>query len=250
MTAIALPTHAEDAFWFPGRWIGGLSLILGPLLLLTAALLRIRFHFFFDTQLAAYADHPALITSAYSCFVVGCMFTWPGIVTLARAIGQTHPVLATWGGMFAIMGLIGRVFHGGIDHLAFQLVNVQSLEAATAAVRDSYQVFHVVRYFNGMMMIGWPVLALGAWRAGLFGWPRALALASMMFLPLGTLKGTRWESPWLLLGLCVAFIPFGVKVLRTGPPPSRTVIWWGVGFVSVEVLIVTLSVLFPEIMKH
>jgi len=214
MTAIALPTHAEDAFWFPGRWIGGLSLILGPLLLLTAALLRIRFHFFFDTQLAAYADHPALITSAYSCFVVG------------------------------------RVFHGGIDHLAFQLVNVQSLEAARAAVRDSYQVFHVVRYFTGMMMIGWPVLALGAWRAGLFGWPRALALASMMFLPLGTLKGTRWESPWLLLGLCVAFIPFGVKVLRTGPPPSRTVIWWGVGFVSVEVLIVTLSVLFPEIMKH
>lgn len=33
-------------FWFPGRWIGGLSLILGPLLLLTAALLRIQFHFF------------------------------------------------------------------------------------------------------------------------------------------------------------------------------------------------------------
>ncbi|WP_230474397.1 hypothetical protein [Calidifontibacillus erzurumensis] len=38
----------NTTFWFPGRWIGGLSLIIGPLLLLAAALLRIQFHFFFD----------------------------------------------------------------------------------------------------------------------------------------------------------------------------------------------------------
>ncbi|HHV72901.1 MAG TPA: hypothetical protein GXX38_09910, partial [Clostridia bacterium] len=106
----------NNAFWFPGRWMGGLSLIIGPLLLLAAALLRIQFYFFYDAQLAAYADHPVLITAAYSCFVLGCLFLWPGVITLARFIGMKHPTLAVWGGMFTILGLIGRVFHGGIDH--------------------------------------------------------------------------------------------------------------------------------------
>lgn len=87
--------------------------------------------------------------------MLGCLFLWPGIITLVKFIGVKHPTLAIWGGMFTILGLIGRVFHGGIDHMAFQLVNVQSLELATKAVSDSYQAFHIVRYLNGWMMAGW-----------------------------------------------------------------------------------------------
>ena len=179
----------NNTFWFPGRWMGGLSLIIGPLLLLAAALLRVQFHYFYDAQLAAYAEHPVLITAAYSCFVLGCLFLWPGIITLVRFIGMKHPALAVWGGMLTILGLIGRVFHGGIDHLAFQLVNVQSLEHAIKAVNDSYQAFHIIRYFNGWMMAGWILLAIGAYRSGTMGLIRSVALASMFFLPLGTLKG-------------------------------------------------------------
>lgn len=244
------PETGESTYWFPGRWIGGISLIVGPLLFLAAALLRIRFHFFYDAQLAAYADHPALITAAYSCFVLGCLTLWPGIITLARLIGMRHPVLAGWAGMFTILGLIGRVFHGGIDHLAFQLVDVQSLEAATKAVDDSYQVFHVVRYFNGMMMIGWVLLAVGAYRSGALGPVRSVALASMAFLPLGTLKGTRTESTFLILGLCLALIPLGIKVLRDGPPPSRRAVVWAVALVVGQIVWVAITVLFPETMRH
>lgn len=92
--------QSSNTFWFPGRWIGGLSLIIGPFLFLAAALLRIQFHFFYDAQLAAYANHPKLITAAYSCFVLGCLFLWPGIITLVRFIGMKHPAIAIWGGMF------------------------------------------------------------------------------------------------------------------------------------------------------
>ena len=95
--------------------------------------------------------------------------------------------------------------------MAFQLVNVQSLELATKAVSDSYQAFHIIRYFNGMMMVGWVLLAIGAYRSGTLGLIRSVALASMFFLPLGTLKGTRFESTFLILGLCIAFVPLGVK---------------------------------------
>jgi hypothetical protein len=79
---------------------------------------------------------------------------------------------------------------------------------------------------------------------------RSWALASMFFLPMGTLKGTRFESTFLIMGLCLALVPLGVKVLRDGPPPSRTVILWATGFISVEVIVIVLSMLYPELMKH
>lgn len=244
------PERDNTIFWFPGRWIGGLSLIIGPLLLLVAALLRIQFHYFYDAQLAAYDDHPFLITAAYSCFVLGCLFLWPGIITLVRFIGMKYPTLAIWGGMFTILGLIGRVFHGGIDHMAFQLVNVQTLELATKAVNDSYQVFHIVRYLNGWMMAGWVLLAIGAYRSGTIGLIRSVALSSMFFLPLGTLKGTRFESTFIILGLCIALVPLGFKVLRDGPRPSRKAIIWSIAFIVGEIVFIVLSILFPEIMRH
>ena len=245
-----LKTPPNEAFWFPGRWIGGISLILGPLLLLTAALLRLPFHYFYDAQLTAYAEHPALITAAYTCYTLGWLFTWPGVITLARLIGMRLPTLAVIGGTVVILGLVGRVFHAGIDHLAFQLVDVQGLEAAIRAVDDSYLAFHVVRYFNGMMMVGWVLIAIGAYRAGIMGWFRSIALASMFFLPFGTLKGTRGETVFLLLGLCIAFIPLGVKVLREGPRPSRKAVTWSLAFVIGEALFIWLSIVFPEIMQH
>ena len=240
---------AASPFWFPGRWIGGLSLIVGPLLLLAAAVLRLPFHFFYDAQLTAYAGQPTRITAAYSCFVLGCLFLWPGIITLASTIGRRFPGLAVWGGMVTILGLIGRVFHGGIDHMAFQLVDVQSLDEAIHAVDASYHAFHVIRYFNGMMMIGWVLLAIGAYRSGTLGKIRSLALASMAVLPLGTLKGTRTESTFLLLGLCVALIPFGVRVLRDGPPPSRRAVIWAVVLVLVQAVFIGLSIRFPDLMR-
>lgn len=44
----------SDEFWFPGRYFGGTSVILGPVLLLAEVLLRIQFQLFFPQQLAAF----------------------------------------------------------------------------------------------------------------------------------------------------------------------------------------------------
>ncbi|MGW7546424.1 hypothetical protein ACWGKQ_35750 [Streptomyces sp. NPDC054770] len=41
----ALPGERMEGTGFPGRWVGGVSMVLGPLLMLTGALLRARFHF-------------------------------------------------------------------------------------------------------------------------------------------------------------------------------------------------------------
>ncbi|QHT71958.1 hypothetical protein GXP67_09810 [Rhodocytophaga rosea] len=233
---------------FPGRWVGGISLILGPVLILTGALLRIEFHFFAPQQLSAYEAHPTLITAAYSCFAVGNVVLCFGIIILATLISAWNRVWGIWGGALAISGLFTRTFHAGIDHLAFQLVDVQGMEMAWKAVSDSYRAFHIFRYFNGHIMAGWIVLSIGAYRSGTLNLYRSLALALMVMVPFGTLKGTEIRAIGIL-GLCVALIPLGISLLRNGPPLSRKAVFWIVAINLLGIVFVILSILFPALMN-
>lgn len=233
---------------FPGRWIGGVSLILGPLLILTGVLLRIQFHFFAPQQLAAFAAHPTLITAAYSCFALGNVVLCFGIISLATFIGTWNRVWGIWGGALAISGLFTRTFHAGIDHLAFQLVHVQSQEQAWQAISDSYRAFHVFRYLNGHIMAGWIVLAIGAYRSRTLNLFRSIALGLMVMVPFGTLKGTEIRAIGII-GLCVALVPLGITMLRNGPPLSRQAIFWIVTINVLGLIFAILSVLFPVLMN-
>jgi len=58
-------------FTFPGPWLGGVSLVAGPLLLLSGTLLRLGVPFFFPDQLDAYRQQPTVITTAYALFLLG-----------------------------------------------------------------------------------------------------------------------------------------------------------------------------------
>jgi hypothetical protein len=212
---------------FPGRWLGAVALVLGPLLTLAGVLLRAGHNFFFPDQLAAYANHPTSMFIAYSLFLAGNVTLWPAVAVLAQRIGVTKPILAVWGGALATFGLFARAFHAGVDHLAFQLVRVQDLPTATQAVADSYGAYHIMSALSVAIMAGWTVLAVGAWRARVLGLPRAVALAAMSALPLGVLKGTTPLSIVAVLGLAVALIPLGVQTLRHGPAPcTRTLLGW------------------------
>lgn len=44
-----LPVEVMEAF--PGRWVGGVAMVLGPLLMLAGALVRVRSDFFFPLNL-------------------------------------------------------------------------------------------------------------------------------------------------------------------------------------------------------
>ena len=244
----ARTTPGGEPFRFPGRWVGGASLVLGPLLIAAGALLRVRFHFFAPQQLAAYEAHPNLITAAYSCYSMGSVVLCFGIIALANRIGRWSPVWAAWGGCLAILGLFNRTFSAGVDHLAFQLVRVQDLDTAFKAVSDSYRAFHVFRYLNGSIMLGWVILAIGAYRSGTLGPVRSVALGLMVMLPFGTLKGTEIRSI-AIAGLCVAMIPLGVAMLRDGPPLSRRAKFWIVAIVVLDAVMIILTRMFPVLMN-
>ncbi|MEU0990807.1 hypothetical protein [Streptomyces sp. NPDC005953] len=208
----------------PGRWVGGASLVIGPLLLLAGVLLRLRFDFFFPSQLGAYERHPDLMSTSYGLVAVGWVLLWPGVVLLATRIGVRFRELAVWGGALTVLGLFARAFHAGVDHLGFQLVTVQGAASATRTVSETYGAFHVFSALNAAVMGGWVLLAVGAYRSGVFGPLRTGALALGSVMPLGVLKGTTAWSIVAAVGLCVALVPLGVAALRSGPAPRAATI--------------------------
>ncbi|MFS1305319.1 hypothetical protein [Streptosporangium longisporum] len=235
---VAGRAHRTEPFWFPGPWVGGIAMILGPLLMSAGVLLRVRYHYFFPQQLAAYDAEPGLMVAAYSLFVAGNVLMWPAVLTLARLIGVTRPGWAVWGGTLVMFGLFTRTFHGGIDHLAFQLVDLHGLEPATRAVAGSYAAWHVFRFPAVTIVTGWVVLAVGAYRSGVLGPVRSVALGAMWILALGTLKGTEPQSLAALACLCVAFLPLGVRVLREGPRPTGRILAWTALAVALTLVLV------------
>jgi hypothetical protein len=229
----------NEGFWFPGRWVGGISMILAPILFLIGMLLRIQYHFFFPQQLQAFRDHPTLIITAYNFFIVGNILLFPAIITLATIIGKRKSQLAIWGGMFVILGLFARTFQGGINHLAFQLVNIQGLEPATKTIADSYGAFNIIATLNGTIMFGWLILAIGSYLSGTLGLFRSIALGLMMALMSGVLKGTSLFSIIAAAGLCIALVPLGFKVLKDGPIPGfKTIVSW------ILIIIVLVTILY------
>ncbi len=204
----------DDAFWGPARRLGGISLIAAPSLLLIGELLRLGIHFYFPQQLAAYASDPARITASCSSFVLGIVLLWPGILVLAALIGTCQPGWGWWGGGVTMLGLVTRVFHEGVNHQAFQLVDTLGLASATTVVTDSYGAFYVLGAFLLAIPLGWLILGIGAYRTGLLGWLPALLLAQMGLHSNGVLKGSDWGSVTTTLGLCLALIPLGIQLLR------------------------------------
>lgn len=224
----------NDIDSFPGRWLGGLSLIIAPILLVISALLRIQYNFFFPDQLAAYDTHPTLMLTSYSLFLIGMILLFPAILVLVQLISKKKPRLGLWGGLLVIVGLFARAFHSGVDHFAFQIVEIENVEVATNFVGEFYGMFNVVNILNFSILFGWIVLAIGAYLSKVFGWFRSLALGMMFVLALGVLKGTNMTTIISLTGLCIALPPLGVQVLKSGSKPKlKTVLFYVVIIVLV-----------------
>ncbi len=196
-------------------------MVLGPVLLLVGTLLRSPFHFFFPDQLQAVAEHPALMQAAYTAFLAGNVVMWAAVACLVQRIGRERPRWATWGGMLVTVGLFARTFHAGVDHAAFSATKHLGVERATEQVAQGYGDLHLFSFLSFTIMFGWYVLAIGAYRSRVLGPVRATGLAAMGLLPLGVLKGTEVLSIVGTIGLCVALVPLGIRVLLQQPKPTR-----------------------------
>lgn len=136
-------------------------------------------------------------------------------------IATEQPGWAFWGATTAVLGTGVRLFQDGISHLGLRLVDVQGLDTATQVVAATYPTWYVLYPLTFLDNVGWAVLAVGAYRAGVLGRIPALGLAFMMTHSSGVLKGSGLDS---LLGaalLAAALVPLGVAAWRAAPPISR-----------------------------
>ena len=75
------------------------------------------------------------------------------------------------------------------------------------------------------ILLGWILLAVGAYLSRTLGLIQSAALGLMSALMMGVLKGSSIVSVISTSGLCLAFVPLGFRLLCTPEtPPLRTLI--------------------------
>lgn len=221
---------------FPGRWISGATLVLGPVVLCAGYLLRYLSTITALTpqqqawaeaqpfaaygQLLAYASDPALLTLSYAVFALGALLLFPAFVALAQRVGGS---LAFWGTTLLVAGLFSRLYSAGADQTAFQLTEVIGLDQATNAIMKeyvdiSYGPWRVKSWASVGQYAGSLLLAVAAWRAGVFGTARALMLLLAGGTWMGVLKAASIPDVLVTALLCVALVPLGVRMLQDRMP--------------------------------
>lgn len=222
--------------YFPGRWIGGVTLVLGPVVLCAGYLLRYLGSTTLLTsqqqawaeaqpfaaygQLLAYTSQPALVTISYAVFALGAMLLFPAFIALAQRVGGG---LAFWGATLLVAGLFARLYFAGADQTAFQLTEVLGPAQATNAVMKeyvdiSYGPWRVPVWASVGQYAGSLLLAIAAWRSGVFGTARALMLLLAGGTWMGVLKAASMPDVLVAVLLCVALVPLGTRVLRERLP--------------------------------
>ncbi|GAA2776545.1 hypothetical protein [Nonomuraea dietziae] len=222
--------------YFPGRWIGGVTLVLGPVVLCLGYLLRYLGSvtaltpqqqawaeaqpFAAAGQLLAYTSDPALLTLSYALFALGAVLLFPAFIALAQRVGGS---LAFWGATLLVAGLFARLYFAGADQTAFQLTEVLGQEQATNAIMKeyvdiSYGPWRVPVWASVGQYAGSLLLAVAAWRSGVFGTARALMLLLAGGTWMGVLKAASIPDVLVTVLLCMALVPLGTRVLRERPP--------------------------------
>ncbi|WP_086820307.1 hypothetical protein [Allokutzneria sp. NRRL B-24872] len=237
------PTRELTNAWIPGRVLGGLTLLLGPVVWLAALIVRHvareiavftpqeqawfdRQTFDAPEQLAAYEQHPGLVTAGFVLYAVAAILMIPAVLTFGRVVAARSPRLAFWGTLLVIASLFAKGYFSGINQTAFQLVDKLGLEQATTFVLESYVdlsygLWRVPVWVTFGALLGMALLAVGAYRVGVFG----LVRCALLVIP-GIAHGILKESALLDVAIaaipCLALIPLGLNVLRDRVPELAT----------------------------
>lgn len=203
---------------FPGRLVGGVCLVAAPILALVGTGLAVDLYSEAGGPFAsAMANHPMRGMAGVNLSVASIMLALFVVVVLARAITGTHPRLGRTGGVLTMLGLMGPMFFEGIFWGASRII-VQSPShiavAATLINRANVVPASVDNISGPCLFAGFILLGLGAAKSGLLSRWRAAALALTCLLPFGFISGYMVISLVAFLGLAVAVVPLGVRVLR------------------------------------
>lgn len=213
--------------------LGGVALVVGPVTFLVGMLLRLLPRLTDPEVIAPYADdvtyyrqelalfetYPSLLTVGYGLTMLGTVLLVGAVIELTRQTRRRAPLAAVAGGTLAVLGLLPRLYHHGVEVFAWELLRDQGFAAAAGLVGDayvplSYGPLRVAVLFSGARLIGWPLLAWAAWRGRVVGVAGGLVLATFGLHRQGVLKGSSVLWTTVLAALCVVLVPIGIRTLR------------------------------------
>lgn len=226
---------------FPGRILGGLTLIVGPLLwasgLFVQWLARKSANltpaelddldadaFAAPMLLVVHSRAPELSTAGWALLLLGILLLIPAMISLSHITAKRAPLIATLGVGLMILGLGARLFYLGMDATAFNLVDRLGPDAASPLFLDgygdlAYAFWRVPVVISVGTIFGSILLAVAAYRSRSLGLVRCLLILPSGWLGMGVLK--EHEPGFGGLGLALALVPCGVALLRNREPRSR-----------------------------
>lgn len=225
---------------FPNTTFSGVVLIIGCILLTVGAILRVDINFFFPDQIKAYIAEPFRIQFAYSCYILGWIFMFPAIVVLSRRISSSKPILGNLSVIMVSLGLFKRVFNSGTDHMAFLWAKADGADIAVQGISQTYGTLNVFHSLSMFLMFGWIVLALGSFISKELKLWQCLGIVLAVSMPTGVLKGTDIRGLISLFGLLVAFIPYGICLIREDKQKPKFVLMW----IGISIIIIAISSIF------
>lgn len=205
---------------FPGPRLSAVAFILAPLLLCVGGVLLMEFEGGeFEEIQQRIAASPGRAALGVNVFIAGWLLAMICVFALARLIAQRRPVLAAFGGVLAVFGLVVSLSFSGIA--TFENAIAQYPDRAVAAeVNALVEPAPILFALLPGIPLGWILLAVGAWRANVLGPARAVLVAGPALMPIGAIGGVAFLLPVAFAALAVALVPLGIQILLAGSAPG------------------------------
>lgn len=205
---------------FPGPRVAGVAMIAAPLFMIAAALCLYVFEWGTSADsFARISQEPLRAEIGVNLFMAGWACMLVAAFAFARLVAAKRPTLATVGGLLVVGGICMSLFFGGITTFENALASHPNRVVALEMNELVAPPVVVLLLLPGVI-VGWITLAIGAWKAGVLGPARAIALAGTAGLPIGPILGVAIVLPFVFVANAIALVPLGVALLRAKPAAS------------------------------
>lgn len=200
------------------KTVAGLSMVLGPLLLLVAFVASPRLETEAAAQLRVAAEHVDRFYVVNLIAMIGVALMVPAVLGLMHMVRERRPAHGAIGGGLSVLGLLATMVSFGIAFAIWRMAG-DGVQAGDVALLDSLMdaagIVIPVNVVGFLGAIGFAVLMLGMYRARVVDWWMALCAAAGVVLinlafPLGMLALAILGGALLLAGLGT----IGVMVVR------------------------------------
>lgn len=200
------------------KTVAGLSMVLGPLLLVVAFVASPRLETEAAAQLRVAAEHVDRFYLVNLLAMMGVALLVPAVLGLMHMIRERRPAHGAIGGGLSMLGLLATMVGFGFAFAIWRM-GADGVQAADVALLDSIMdatgIVIPVTVVGFAGAVGFVVLMLGMYRAHVVDWWMALCAAAGVVLinlafPLGVLALAILGSALLLVGLGA----IGVMVVR------------------------------------